>query len=59
MVRIIDERIVDGDKAYIYSTGLSTDTKPDGDYINGSIFFAIDSKKVYMYNEAAETWVEV
>ena len=59
MVRIIEQRIVEGDKVYIYATGLSTDSKPSGNLINGSIYLAVNTAKVYLYNEAAATWVEV
>ena len=45
--------------------GLSTDTKPikvtkGGTIIgNGSIFLEMDTTKVFMYNEAAEEWIEL
>lgn len=36
------------DGTYIFY-GLSTDTKPDGDYPPGSIFHEIDTTKQYVY----------
>lgn len=43
--------------------GLSTDTKPTGEYMgktiaNGSSFFEMDTKKVVFYDGASETWIE-
>ncbi len=54
-----------GDKEYIICElrGLSTDTKPTkyGErYIdNGSIFFEINTGKIFCYDLASETWNEV
>ena len=36
--------------------GLSTDAKPDA--VNADVFYAIDTAKIYIYNEAGATWVE-
>lgn len=38
--------------------GLSTDTKPQND-TNGSVFFEMDTGKVYMYDEANHQWREL
>ena len=38
--------------------GLSTDTKPV-DTTNGSIFFEMDTCKVFMFNGASKTWVQI
>lgn len=43
--------------------GLSTDTKPTETYNglaikNGSTFYSMDTKKVYMYDAAGKTWLE-
>lgn len=50
-------------KAYFEFSGLSTDTKPtefEGvKVLNGSVFLAMDSGKVYAYDEAGETWREL
>lgn len=37
--------------------GLSTDTKPDKDIINGSTFYCIDTGEVFMYDEENGTWI--
>ena len=40
--------------------GLSTDSKPIGTgVINGSVFVEMNTGKVYFYNAAGATWVEV
>lgn len=38
--------------------GLSTDTKPL-DAPNGSTFLEMNTGDVYMFNEAAKTWVKL
>lgn len=37
--------------------GLSTDTKPAAQ--NGAVFLEMDTKKVYIYDAANETWREL
>jgi len=39
--------------------GLSTDSKPTENIPNGSTFIEINTGKVYMFNGASSTWVEV
>lgn len=40
--------------------GLSTDTKPINKNIgNGSVFLEMDTCKVFLFNEAAEAWIEL
>ena len=44
--------------------GLSTDTKPTGIFegirlANGSTFYAMDTKAVYIYDEENERWLDV
>jgi len=43
--------------------GLSTDTKPTGEYMgktiaNGSTFFEMDTMKVVFYDGDSEAWLE-
>lgn len=38
--------------------GLSTDTKPTTDINNGSTFYEMDTKKVFMYDEENLRWLE-
>lgn len=44
--------------AYVEFAGLSTDTKPTGKFMTGSIFVEVDTGKVFFYNEAGSAWVE-
>ena len=39
--------------------GLSTDNKPTEHIGNGSTFFEIDTGKVYIFDQANMTWVEI
>lgn len=38
---------------------LSTDSKPTAGIANGSIVIEMNTGKIYMYNEAGTTWVEL
>lgn len=50
-------------KAYFEFAGLSTDSKPtsfEGAKVaNGSVFLEMNTKKVYVYDEAGESWGEL
>ena len=50
-------------KAYFEFAGLAADTKPttfEGVGVaNGSMFLAMDTSAVYVYDEAGETWREL
>ena len=50
------ENVTVGDVEY---RGLSTDTKPTADVINGSSFIEIDTGKVFLFDAAGETWNEI
>lgn len=45
--------------------GLSTDTKPtdsslkEGIIPNGTVFFEMDTSKVYMFDYDSQSWIEV
>ena len=56
MVRILTERIVEGNKRYIEAAALSTDSKPTGDFVNGTLYVCVDNGAEYMYNETAKEW---
>ncbi len=47
-----------GEKTYEFR-GLSTDDKPTKGVGNGSIFFEMDTGKVYMYDEQNKEWKEI
>lgn len=43
---------------YVEISGLSTDTKPTGNFLTGSIFLETNTGKVFFYNRAGSAWVE-
>ena len=44
--------------AYVEIACLSTDTKPTGNFLTGSILTEVNTGKVYFYNRAGAAWVE-
>lgn len=60
-VRVLNERIIEGNKKYVEISCLSTDTKPVSDLVTGSILNCVDNGKVYFFNEegtSGSEWVE-
>lgn len=50
------------DGAALYAAelyGTSSDTKPTAGYANGSTFVEVDTGKLFLFNEAEQTWTEV
>ena len=43
-------------KAMVTACGLSTDSKPTEGIANGSMYLEMDTKKVYLFDEANATW---
>lgn len=39
--------------------GTSSDSKPTTGYLNGSSFIEVDTGKIFLFNEATSTWVEM
>ena len=39
--------------------GLSTDTKPINNVVNGSVFFEMDTSKAFMFDADSKTWREI
>lgn len=61
MLRTLFAGIMQGGKQYVEMACLSTDVKPVGAYLTGSLLHVVDAKKVYAYNEDAssgEEWIE-
>ena len=58
MVRILTERIIEGNKKYIEAAALSTDSKPTANLVTGSVLVTVDNGKGYLFNETAGEWVE-
>ena len=60
MVRIIVDKPFTDSLRYIEAAGLSTDTKPTGTIITGSLFLEADTGKVFVYDETSSgTWTEI
>ena len=53
MVRILVEQTYTNGTKYIEAAGLSTDSKPAGNIVTGSLFLEVDSMKLYAYDETA------
>ena len=51
MVRIIDQRILEGGVLWVRASGLSTDTKPTATIGQGSEFIESDTGDVYLFSE--------
>ena len=58
MIRTIDSKLTDTNRAYVELAGIHTDTKPTDGIATGSIFTEVDTGTVFFFNEASETWVE-
>lgn len=58
MIRTIESKLTDTNRAYVELAGLSTDTKPTDGLATGSIFTEVDTGKVFFFNDASDTWVE-
>jgi hypothetical protein len=58
MIRILTDRIIEGNKRYIEAAALSTDSKPTADIVTGSVLVTVDDGKGYLFNETAGEWVE-
>lgn len=57
-----ENTMTNGDEIKFAFSGLSTDTKPTGEYAgvkiaNGSSFLEIDTKEVAFYDAASGEWV--
>lgn len=51
--------VVTNDKCLEFR-GLSTDEKPINEHVgNGSVFFEIDTSKVFMFNGETKSWDEI
>ena len=59
MVRIIENTLFNGGKAFIRAAGLSTDTKPTGNIITGSKFYEVNTGAEFAYDEDGEQWDQV
>ena len=61
MVQITEDKLIcdiSGELHYIECSCLSTDSKPTDGIATGSLLIEVDTGKVYLFNSAAEQWVE-
>lgn len=58
MIRTIESKLIDTNRAYVELAGLSTDTKPTDGLATGSIFTEVDTGTVFFFDDASDTWVE-
>ena len=59
MVRILVEKIIDGDLRYIEAAGTSADEKPTENLVTGSVFVEVDTGTVSFYEEENGDWYPV
>lgn len=59
MITITKSTQLTNDTVLIEAICKSTDTKPTDGIANGSICLVMDSGKLYAYDEAGETWIEL
>lgn len=55
-IRCIEKKAFDGNKTLCKFAGLSTDSKPTGEFVNGTSFICVDDGSEFMYNETASEW---
>ena len=60
MIRILTERVYEGDKRYIEAAGVHDDEKPTEGIITGSVFVEVDTGDGYLFMEDDTTpaWVK-
>ena len=47
------------ERHYAEFAGLSTDTKPTGTIVTGSLFLEVDTGYIYAYDEISNTWTKI
>ena len=55
-VRCIEQKAFEGNKTLCKFAGLSTDSMPVGDFVNGTSFVCVDDGSEFMFNETAKEW---
>ena len=55
-IRCLEKKAFEGNKTLCKFAGLSTDSKPTGDFVNGTSFVCVDDGSEFMYNETAKEW---
>lgn len=60
MIRILTERIIEGQVKYIEAAGLSSESKPTKSIATGSRFTEADTGDVYMFAEGdTPAWTKI
>lgn len=59
MLRILEQKIIEGNKCYIEAACLSTDTKPTAGIVTGSLALEVDTGDVYGFDETGAEWDKV
>ena len=59
MFSITKSTYTGNNKILIEAVCLADDSKPTTGIANGSMCIVMDTGKIYVYNEAGETWVEL
>ena len=57
-MRILSERIIEGNVKYVVISGDSSESKPIEDICDGSVFIESDTGDSYMFNELSGEWVK-
>lgn len=55
-IRVVEKKAFEGTKTLCKFAGLSTDSKPTGDFVNGTTYVCVDDGSEFMYNETAKEW---
>ena len=56
MIRIIDERLIEGNKKLINAAGTQGDIKPTENLVTGSKFLEVDTHSEFLFDETSQTW---
>ena len=60
MIRVIYERIIEGNTKYVEAAGLSTDSKPTAGLATGSLFLEVNTGDIYAFEEGVSpTWNKI
>ena len=55
-VRCLEQKAFEGTKTLCKFAGLSGDSKPTGDFVNGTLFVCVDDGSEFMFDETSRTW---
>ena len=59
MIRILTERVYEGEKKYIEAVGVHDDSKPTENIVTGSVFVEVDTGDGYLFAEGdSPAWVK-